>query len=237
MLVRQPIKKFITITFLFLSLVCRAESETKSLVQFKIASLQLLSSFSSYIYFEGDKRNTARLNEAKIRGDQALSNLPVPNSALSLKWQQMSDYLDSSQERQFDVNLEAGWSIVQVELDQIIEAYESILALEEVKKDIPTDNKISDLQIKMETILSRYMAFANSTMGGYGISSKGTPLKEQIELVSKDMAKLAEEDDKYKPLARKWKYIEKTLLAYNSNVAPFVVMHTYGKMREIIATY
>lgn len=243
------IKKTLAISILFLSFACRAESETESLVQFKIASLQLLSSFSSYIYFEGDKRNTARLNQAKIYGDQALLKLTIPNPVLSLKWQQISDYLDASQGRQFDVNLEAGWSILQVELEQIIETYESTLALgkEDASKGISsnasssnansTHVSISELQVKMETILSRYMAFANSTWGGYGISSKGTPLADQIKSVSKDMVELAEEDTKYIPLARKWKYIEKTLLAYNSNVAPFVVMHTYGKMREILATY
>jgi len=48
---------------------------------------------------------------------------------------------------------------------------------------------------------------------------------------------LVAKDAKYKPLARKWGYIEKTLLAYNSNVAPFVVMHTFDKMRTMIASY
>jgi hypothetical protein len=236
--VNKTIRKILTITVLFLSFSCRAEPEIQSLVQFKIASLQLLSSFSAYIYFEGDNRNTVRLNQAKIRGDLALSNLTTPNQELSLKWQQISDYLESSQGRQFDVNLEAGWSILQVELSQIIETYEGTLISEKgVAREITTANKVTELQVKMETILSRYMAFANSTWGGYGISSKGTPLADQIKSVSKGMVELAEEDTKYIPLARKWKYIEKTLLAYNSNVAPFVVMHTYGKMREILAAY
>ena len=235
----QFTKKLLVITFMFLSLACHAESDVDKVVQFKIASLQLLSSFSSYIYFEGDKKSVARLNQSKMRGDQALSNLAIPNPALSLKWQQISDYLESSQGREFDVNLEAGWSILQVELNQAVEAYEDTLDLDkgEVPQGLSAENKISNLQVKMETILSRYMVFANSTWGGYGISSKGIPLNEQIESVSKDMVELAEADDNYKPLARKWKYIEKTLLAYNTNVAPFVVMHTYEKMREMIAAY
>ncbi|MBQ0730414.1 MAG: hypothetical protein KBT75_06925 [Oleispira antarctica] len=233
------IKKALCLSFLFFSLAVRAESDIDGFTQFKISSLQLVSSFSSFIYFEGDKRNQLRLQQAKIKGDQALAQLAIPNAELTLKWQQISDYLDSSQGSEFDVNLEAGWSILQGELSQIINVYEAALVSEKgASMQSNSDVKnISRLQVKMETILSRYMAFANSTWGGYGISSKGTPLEEQIQSVSVEMKELAAQDIKYKPLANKWGYIDKTLLAYNSNVAPFVVMHTFEKMRKIIAAY
>lgn len=233
------IKKALCLSFLFFSLAIRAESDIDGFTQFKISSLQLVSSFSSFIYFEGDKRNQLRLQQAKIKGDQALAQLTIPNAELTLKWQQISDYLDSSQGSEFDVNLEAGWSILQGELSQIINVYEAALVSEKgasMQSNSDAEN-ISHLQVKMETILSRYMAFANSTLGGYGISSKGTPLEQQIQSVSVEMKGLAAQDIKYKPLANKWGYIDKTLLAYNSNVAPFVVMHTFEKMRKIIAAY
>lgn len=233
------IKKALCLSFLFFSLAVRAESDIDGFTQFKISSLQLVSSFSSFIYFEGDKRNQLRLQQAKIKGDQALAQLTIPNAELTLKWQQISDYLGSSQGSEFDVNLEAGWSILQGELSQIINVYEAALVSEKgasMQSNSDAEN-ISHLQVKMETILSRYMAFANSTLGGYGISSKGTPLEQQIQSVSVEMKGLAAQDIKYKPLANKWGYIDKTLLAYNSNVAPFVVMHTFEKMRKIIAAY
>ena len=233
------IKKALCLSFLFFSLAIRAESDIDGFTQFKISSLQLVSSFSSFIYFEGDKRNQLRLQQAKIKGDQALAQLTIPNAELTLKWQQISDYLDSSQGSEFDVNLEAGWSILQGELSQIINVYEAALVSEKgasMQSNSDAEN-ISHLQVKMETILSRYMAFANSTLGGYGISSKGTPLEQQIQSVSVEMKGLAAQDIKYKPLTNKWEYIDKTLLAYNSNVAPFVVMHTFEKMRKIIAAY
>ena len=236
---KHIIKKALCLSFLFFSLAVRAESDIDGFTQFKISSLQLVSSFSSFIYFEGDKRNQLRLQQAKIKGDQALAQLAIPNAELTLKWQQISDYLDSSQGSEFDVNLEAGWSILQGELSQIINVYEAALVSEKgASMQSNSDVKnISRLQVKMETILSRYMAFANSTWGGYGISSKGAPLEEQIQSVSVEMKELAAQDIKYKPLANKWGYIDKTLLAYNSNVAPFVVMHTFEKMRKIIAAY
>jgi hypothetical protein len=237
--VEHILKKVLCISFLVFSLAVRAESDVDSSTQFKISSLQLVSSFSSFIYFEGDKRNQLRLNQAKARGDDALSKLSNPNQELTLKWKQISDYVDSSQKHQFDVNLEAGWSILQGELSQIIKKYEDslITAKGTLANDIFSENAISALQIKMETILSRYMAFANSTLGGYGISSKGTPLEDQIKAVSLEMVALAKQDAKYTSLANKWGYIDKTLLAYNSDVAPFVVMHTFEKMRKIIAAY
>jgi hypothetical protein len=237
--VKHIIKKALCFSFLFFSLAVRAESDIDGFTQFKISSLQLVSSFSSFIYFEGDKRNQLRLQQAKIKGDQALAQLTIPNAELTLKWQQISDYLDSSQGSEFDVNLEAGWSILQGELSQIINVYEAALVSEKgASMQSNSDAKnIIRLQVEMETILSRYMAFANSTWGGYGISSMGTPLEQQIQSVSVEMKGLAAQDVKYKPLANKWGYIDKTLLAYNSNVAPFVVMHTFEKMRKIIAAY
>lgn len=236
---KHIIKKALCFSFLFFSLAVRAESDIDGFTQFKISSLRLVSSFSSFIYFEGDKRNQLRLQQAKIKGDQALAQLTIPNAELTLKWQQISDYLDSSQGSEFDVNLEAGWSILQGELSQIINVYEAALVSEKgASMQSNSDAKnIIRLQVEMETILSRYMAFANSTWGGYGISSMGTPLEQQIQSVSVEMKGLAAQDVKYKPLANKWGYIDKTLLAYNSNVAPFVVMHTFEKMRKIIAAY
>jgi hypothetical protein len=222
-------------SLIFFCLTCRAESDLEKVTQFKIASLQLLSSFSAYIYFEGDDLNKTRLQQAKIHGDEALVNLSDNNADLKLKWQQISAYVEASQGREFDVNLEAGWSILLEELNQIIKQQEVTVNTPNVSiSDLST---ITKLHVKMESILSRYMAFANSTLGGYGITSQGIPLENEIETVTLGLSKLAEKNAKYVKLSKKWEYIENTLLAYNSNVAPFVVMHTFDNIRKIIANY
>ena len=69
------------------------------------------------------------------------------------------------------------------------------------------------------------------------MSSCDIPLEKQINNRTEELAALAQADDQYQPLLRKWNYIRRTLLAYNSNVAPFVVMHTFDKMRIMIASY
>ncbi len=230
---RQIVKKVIavsfSISFMFLSLATRAESDIDSFVQFKIASLQVFSSFSSFIYFQGDERNRTRLLNAKNQGDKAISAFPDSEVNLKLKWQKISEYVESYQNHDFDgsdMSLEAGWSILQRELNEIINARET----HKLKG-------IDDIQIKMESILSQYMAYANSTTGGYGVSYGNSPLEVQIMNIKEDLTKLVQAEPKYKPLLKKWGYIQGALLAYNSNVAPFIVLHTYDGMRKMIASY
>mgnify|MGYP000069185821 CR=1 FL=1 len=226
---KDAIKNILVISFIFLSLVTRAESDIDNLTQFKISSLQVFSSFSSYIYFQGDDRNRTRLLNAMRRGDQEISLLPETEVELKLKWKQISEYVKSYQSYNFDganMSLEGGWSILQGELNNMI-----------VANGIGQAEGIDIVQIKMESILTQYMAYANSTTGGYGVSSGGIPLEKQINSMTAGLVALAQADDKYQTLLRKWNYIKRTLLAYNSNVAPFVVMHTFDKMRDIIADY
>jgi len=226
--VKDAIKNILVISFIFLSLVTRAESDIDNLTQFKISSLQVFSSFSSYIYFQGDDRNRTRLLNAMKRGDRAISLLPETEVELKLKWKQVSDYVNSYQAHSFDgidMSLEGGWSILQGELTKMI-----------ATRDVTQAEGIDDVQIKMESILAQYMVYANSTTGGYGVSYGAIPLEDQIETMKKKLTDLAKRETQYQPLLKKWSYIQGTLLAYNSNVAPFVVLHTFDSMRKMIAS-
>jgi hypothetical protein len=212
-----------------LPLICSAESNNDHLLQFKISSLQLFSSFSAFIYFQGDDRNRTRLMSAKTKGDQAISQLPDSEVRLKLKWIDISDFVASYKSHRFDgldMSMEAGWSIHQKELIAILAERNTVEA-----------TGIADIQIKMETILSQYMGYANSTTGGYGVSYGNVSLEEQIEIMQKELSELVQADNKYQSLFKQWNYIQTALLAYNTNVAPFVVLHTFDRMRKIIAGY
>jgi hypothetical protein len=229
--VKNSIKKFIKNLFIIilfsLPVVCSAESNNDNLLQFKISSLQLFSSFSAFIYFQGDDRNRTRLLNAKEKGDQAISLLP--NSKLKLKWIDISNFVASYKTHRFDgldMSMEVGWSIHQKELIAILAERNKVEA-----------TGIADVQIKMEIILSQYMGYANSTTGGYGVSYGNVSLEEQIEIMQKELSELAQADNKYQSLFEQWSYIHKALLAYNTNVAPFIVLHTFDRMRKIIAGY
>ena len=225
---KDTIKKIVVFSFIFLSLTTRAESNVDNLNQFKISSLQVFSSFSSFIYFQGDDRSRTRLFNAMAGGNKAISSLSEKEVELKLKWKKISDYVTSYQAHNFDgvdMSLEGGWSILQGELSKII-----------AERNVAPVEGIVDIQIKMESILTQYMAYANSTTGGYGVSYGSIPLEDQIKTLKQKLTDLAQADAKYQPLLRKWSYIQGTLLAYNSNVAPFVVLHTFDGMRKMIAS-
>jgi hypothetical protein len=233
--VKNSIQKFIKKSFVImlfsLPMICSAESNNDNLLQFKISSFQLFSSFSAFVYFQGDDRNRTRLLNAKKKGDQAISLLPDSElkSKLKLKWIDLSDYVASSISYRFDgldTSMEVGWTILQKEL---------IATLAE--RHTAKATGIVDIQIKMETILSQYMGYANSTTGGYGVSYGDLSLEEQIKIMQKELSALAQADNKYQSLFKQWNYIQTALLAYNTNVAPFVVLHTFDRMRKIIAGY
>lgn len=228
---QQVFKLLLSSALLLLSFSSLGESPSakQGIVEFKISSLQFFSSFSSFIYFQGDNKSKARLVDAKMRGDQAISALGESDIKLERKWKQITEYVDSYQGYNFDgvdMSLEGGWSILQGELSEIISESE-------------TDkiSRIENIQMQMETILSQYMAYANSTTGGYGVSYGDTPLEERIHALQKELNDLSQSNEKYQPLLNKWNYIQRTLLAYNSNVAPFVVLHTFDGMRKMIAAY
>jgi hypothetical protein len=233
--VKNSIQKFIKKSFLIivflLPMVCSAESNNDNLLQFKISSLQLFSSFSAFIYFQGDDRNRSRLLNAKKKGDQAISLLPDSEVKLKLKlkWIEISNFVASYKTHRFDgldMSMEVGWSIHQKELIAIL-----------AERNKVETTGIADIQIKMETILSQYMGYANSTTGGYGVSYGSVSLKEQIEIMQEELSELAQADNKYQSLFEQWSYINKALLAYNTNVAPFIVLHTFDRMRKIISGY
>ena len=219
---------FLLISFMFLSLVARAESTNDRLVQFKISSLQLFSSFSSFTYFQGDERNRTRLLNAKEQGQRDLAAIENPDTALVDKWKEVITYVERHEDFNFDgvdMSLEASWSILRREFNIIIDP----LIVGKV-------NPIDVLQINMEIILSQYMGYANSTTGGYGVSFAEESLENKINALTQSIQQFTEADERFQPLSKKWGYINGTLLAYNSNVAPFVVLYTYDSMRKMIAS-
>lgn len=219
---------FLLISLMFLSIVVRAESTNNDLVQFKISSLQLFSSFSSFTYFQGDERNRARLFKAKDQANRDLARLENPEAVLVDKWNDVIAYVERYESFNFDggdMGLEVSWSILRREFNIIIDP----LIAQKM-------NPIDVLKINMEIILSQYMGYANSTTGGYNVSSSEESLEKKIESFTQSLQKFAKTDDKFQPLNKKWGYINGTLAAYNSNVAPFVVLYTYDSMRKMIAS-
>ncbi len=214
---------------LSVSSATRAQVPADQFVNVRISSLQLFSAFASFIYFQGNDKSLARVQTALQKGDAAISALPDSETELKDKWQQITDYVAFNKNHKFDgvsMSLEAGWSIQQREFNKMID--------QRTPKNL---TGLDDVQIKMEIILSQYMGYANSTTGGYGVSYALVPLEKRINSVSQQLEILADKNPEYQELQKRWNYIQNTLLSYNSNVAPFVVLHTFEKMRAMIAAY
>lgn len=232
--------KFLTLLVsILLSSWTHANTDARSLLEFKLASVQLSASFSAFLYFQGDKRNILRLHSARRNGDEALEKITSSSEVLTKRWKNIVYYLEKNSGHQFDdsdISLAVSWSLLQRELNEELDKLISN-SNEASSSYTITDNatEILTLQLKMENILSQYMTFANATTGSYGSIRNEIPFEQQIENITVDMNTLSQGKEQYDSLKRNWKYIKKTLLAYNSNIAPYIVLHTFDKMRVDIS--
>jgi hypothetical protein len=207
------------------------------LIEVKLATLQLSSAYSAFVYFQGDKRNLKRLQAALDKGNEALTSLNVPSSNLHKKWQKSIEHINSIQAVQFDgsdIGHDVKWSLLQKDLNA------ELAKLESASKEVTAVDSIFELltlQLKMENLLSQYMTFSNAITGSYGSIRNEIPFEQQVENITTGLASFEVNNENINKVRSKWKYIKKTLLAYNSNVAPFVVLHTYDKIRSEINAF
>lgn len=80
------------------------------------------------------------------------------------------------------------------------------------------------------------MAMTN-VMGSVGIMAGSIDLNAKIIEVSEMLILLNSQDTYLKRVEKKWDFINKVLLKYNTNLAPFIVLHSYEKMRKNINKY
>lgn len=206
---------------LLVSSLSHAETEFQEL---ELLSYRLSSSFAAFIFFEGqqDYLNTARKNLAD--GSKLLQQLEGQHPDIHSLWHQAEDVIEKNTDRSFDgfdITLEAGWSLMTLELQEKISA-------------INNNNYSSDairLQVEMEQVLVKYMTFANSSFGGYGVSRSNRSIEERVDDISKMIPKYFPDNRR---LQNKWNFIRRTLLAYNDQTSPYIVSKTFDDMRKII---
>ena len=228
---------FSRLTLFIFWLSSQVQAQQTPLIEVKLATLQLSSAYSAFVYFQGDKRNVKRLQTALGKGNEALTSLNVPSSNLHKKWQQSIEHINSIQAYQFDgsdIGHDVKWSLLQKDLNV------ELAKLESESKEVAENNstyELLTLQLKMENLLSQYMTFSNAITGSYGSIRNEIPFEQQVENITTGLASFEVNNENINKVRSKWKYIKKTLLAYNSNVAPFVVLHTYDKIRSEINAY
>jgi hypothetical protein len=213
-------------------------SQAEDLIDLEISINQMSSYYRAVIFFDGDdKYKTPLLTIASqaSKFDGILEDKPQ----LAIKWKALISHVNLSFEEGSSVhnsNVQANWTLKTNELNN---------ALNENLKDNPYNGSFNDPKsvdyvrlalLRMEKILTAYMALTNS-VGSYGIYAESNVIEIQVAEVSKMLDLLDPQNDALKRVVKKWKFIKRVLLKYNTNVAPFVVLHGYDKMRKDISKY
>ena len=209
------------LVLLLLSSLSNAETEFQEL---ELLSYRLSSSFAAFIFFEGQQDYLDAAKENLANGSELLKQLEGQHPDIHSLWHQAEDFIEENTDRSFnglDTTLEAGWSLMTLELQEKISA---------VNQNTYSSDAIR-LQVEMEQILVHYMKFSNSSFGGYGVSLSGRSIEERVADVSNMIQEYFPDNRR---LQGKWKFIRRTLLAYNEQTSPYIVSKTFDDMRKII---
>ena len=201
-----------------------SQASNSELQQLELLSYRLSSSFATYIFFEGQQEYLQQAKQHLQQGSQLLASLPEQHPDIRQKWQTAQTFIADNENRSFegfDMTLEAGWSLLTLDLQ------EKIAALNPREQSSPAFR----LRLELEQILVHYMKFANSTTGGYGVSRASDTIEDKVARAEAIINQSFADNSRLK---RKWNYIKKTILAYNSNTAPYIVMRVFDDMRLMI---
>jgi hypothetical protein len=202
-----------------------SQASSSQLQKLELLSYRLSSSFATYIFFEGQQEYLQQAKQHLQQGSQLLASLAQQHPDIQKKWQTAQTFIADNENRSFegfDMTLEAGWSLLTLDLQ------EKIAALN------PREHSSAAfrLRLELEQILVHYMKFANSTTGGYGVSRASDTIEDKVARAEAIINQSFADNGR---LQRKWSYIKKTILAYNSNTAPYIVMRVFDDMRFMIS--
>ncbi|WP_419812659.1 hypothetical protein [Bacterioplanoides sp.] len=213
--------RLIILPLLFIASLSYADTELEEL---ELLSYRLSSAFAAFIFFEGQADYLNSAKKILAEGSQRLKTLENQHSDIHSLWHQAEDFIANNTNRSFDgtdATLEAGWSLMTLELQEKIST---------INQNSYSSNAIR-LQIEMEQVLANYMRYANSSFGGYGISRSGRTIEERVADIDKMIPEYFPDNRR---LQNKWRFIRRTLLAYNEQTSPYIVFRTFDDMRKII---
>ena len=210
----------------------------EDLIDFEIAINQLSSYYRAYIFFDGDdkyKKPLLSIASNASKFDGVLKEKPQ----LSTKWKAFIGQVHLNFEEGgavHNVNLQANWTLKSDELNNELKVEKKERSSHNVLEDPLSEDYVRLILLRMEKILTSYMVLTNP-VGSYGISAESIDIDLQVVEVSTMLERLNLQDESLKRVSIKWNFIKKVLLKYNTRVAPFVVLHSYDKMRKDIDQY
>lgn len=223
---------FIRVFYATLLCLFSTLSVADDFIDFEIAANQLSSNYRAYIFFDGDrkyKESIADIVSKSSSFDTILSEKPQ----LLGQWHKLIELVnrvtdDESNIR--NVNTQAHWEVMLGNLNRTLKEEVESGSYNQQFKDPKSADYIRSLLLRMEKTLASYMALTNP-VGGLGISAESPDLEVKISEISEMLLLVNSQDEALKRVIKKWNFVKKILLKYNTDTAPYVVLHSYKKIR------
>ena len=207
-------------------------SVASDLIDFETSANQMSSYYRAYIFFDGDQKYKASIVGITSKSsdyDALLSEKPQ----LLNQWHTLVGLVnrvleDDSNIR--NVNTQSHWEVMLGNLNRTLEEEVENGSYNKSFDDPKSKDYIRLLLLRMEKTLALYMALTNPA-GGLGISAESPDLDVKIIEISDMLAVVDSQSDSLNRVVKRWSFVEKILLKYNTNTAPYIVLHGYGKMR------
>ncbi|WP_419812661.1 hypothetical protein [Bacterioplanoides sp.] len=218
--------RFISACLLFFSVASHAETPQETL---ELLSYRLSSSFDAFVFFEGQQQYLSQVNNLLQQGENLLNQSPENHGQLQQQWQQAKTLISNHHDSENTQNtnnldlLETEWTLLNSDIQQQID---------QLKQPSYSSAKV-ELQVELEKILSQYMQHSTASLGGFSALPGQDPMEEGIKRVD---TLLASDFSDNQQLQRKWRFIRRPLLTYNTNSMPFIVLKVFDDMRQIIRT-
>lgn len=220
------------------SLGFEENSLAKEIILFEANSYRVVTEFNVYAMQKDSKSETSLFN-VLAEGDRLSGLFDKQSKDLEHSWKKYREFT-WAKHTQADGD-------TYVFNDMRILHSDLLVSIEEVKKQLNSEllphkdlNKANAVLL-IEQLASEYLELSAATFGTFGFA--GTEQAIQIEVRSAAFERTVQELEKIyvnepkklkliSKVALRWKFIKKTLLAYNERSAPFAVSKTVSYIRE-----
>ena len=213
----------------------------KEIILFEANSYRVVTEFNVYA-MQKDAISERKLRDVLAIGDQMSDFFSEQSKMLSSSWDKYRN-LAWDQHTHIDGD-------TYVFNDMRILHRDLLINISEVKEQLSIDllpsrdlNKVNAILL-IEQLASEYLEISAATFGSFGFAGSEQAIKIETRSAAfeRTIAELESlyvaEPDKLKlikKLSLRWKFIRKTLLAYNERSAPFAVSRTVGYIRKQLA--
>lgn len=207
-------------------------SAASDLIDFETSANQMSSYYRAYIFFDGEKKYKTSIISIASKAsdyDELLSDKPQLLSQWHMLVGLVNRVLDDDSNIR-NVNTQSHWEVMIGNLNRTLKEEVENGSYNKTFEDPKSKDYIRLLSLRMEKALASYMSLTNSA-GGQGMSADFPDLDADIAEISNMLAALDSQSASLNRVAKKWSFVEKILVKYNTNTAPYIVLHGYGKMR------